>query len=290
MMMYEVEQIFDAQNILGEGPVWNDEENALYWVDIEGKSINRLLFPERIHEKFDMEISVCAYAFREKGGLVLATTEGFAFWDADSKELTPIANPEEGKEGARFNDGKVDRKGRFWAGTMTAEGATSSLYRLDVDGTIKKMETGITISNGIGWSPDDKTMYFVDTLRYVINSYDFDLEKGEISNKRDFVKFSEDGGVPDGMTVDSEGYVWCAMCMGGRVVRYSPEGKLDMDIKMPVDLPTSVMFGGDNLDELFITSGWITLDEEKRKKQPYAGDIFRIRTQAKGLPETKFGG
>jgi sugar lactone lactonase YvrE len=288
--MSELEHVLACQNILGEGPLWNAQEKALYWVDIEGKTINRYWPATGDQEKLEMDFAACALAFRESGGMVLATSEGYAFWSPETKKLEPIANPEAGKEGARFNDGKVDRMGRFWAGTMTPEGATSALYRLDPDETLHTMETGVTISNGIGWSPDDKTMYFVDTMRYMINAYDFDLDTGNIFNKRAFVQVPEEEGVPDGLTVDSEGYVWCALCMGGKIVRYDPTGKVDQEVILPVKLPTSCIFGGDNLDELYITTAWISLDDEQRKEQPYAGDLFRLKTEVKGLPEPMYKG
>lgn len=288
--MFEIEHVLSSQNILGEGPVWNPDEQAIYWVDIEGKTIQRF-YPETGKlDLFTLPVAICAFGFREKGGMVVATAEGFAFWDPDSNRFDPIASPEAGKEGARFNDGKVDRQGRFWAGTMTPDGATSSLYRLDPDLTVHKMESGVTISNGVGWSPDNRLMYFVDTMRRVINVYDFDPESGAISNKNVFYRISEDDGVPDGITVDQDGYIWCALCMGWKVIRIAPTGELDTEIKMPVWLPTSCAFGGKDLDELYITTGWVTMSAEQRKEQPYSGDLLRIRTQVKGVVEPKFKG
>ena len=200
--------------------------------------------------------------------MVVATSEGFAFWDPMTNQMDPIASPEAGKEGARFNDGKVDRQGRFWAGTMTPEGATSSLYRLDPDLTVHKMESGVTISNGVGWSPDNRLMYFVDTMVRVINVYDFDADTGAISNKRIFYQIAESDGVPDGLTIDAEGYIWCALCMGWKVIRIAPSGDLDVEIKMPIWLPTSCAFGGKNLDELYVTTGWVTMSESSEKTSP----------------------
>ncbi len=291
-MNFELEQMLPAQNILGEGPVWNEDERALYWVDIEGNSIQRFWPETKKVEVFDVGMKIGVFAFREQGGLIVASEKGLGFWTPGGVDKVEIfSNPEEGKAEARFNDGKVDRKGRFWAGTMTPEGATSSLYRLDPDLSLHTMETGITISNGMGWSPDNKTMYFTDTMKYVIYAYDFDLESGSISNRRDFYQFPDDGGVPDGMTVDSKGYVWSAMCLGGRLVRLSPDGELVEEIKLPVSLPTSVTFGGKDYRDLYLTSGWITLsDEERQKNQPQAGDLFRLVPGVQGLPEPKFTG
>lgn len=288
--MYEIEPVVSSKNVLGEGPVWNSAEQSLYWVDIEGQTIQRFCPASGKYEVFKLPVAICAFGFREKGGLVVATAEGFAFWDPRTQVMEPIASPEAGKPGARFNDGKIDRQGRFWAGTMTPQGATSTLYRLDEDLTVHTMVTGVTISNGVGWSPDNRTMYFVDTMRRVIDAYDFDPATGTIANQRVFYRVSEENGVPDGMTVDAEGYVWCALCMGWGVIRIAPSGELAAEIKMPVWLPTSVMFGGEDLEELYITSGWTTMSDQQRQEQPHAGDLFRIRPGVKGLAEPKFKG
>jgi len=289
--MITPKQVLPSQNILGESPVWNQDERALYWVDIEGKTIQRYWPENGKSETFQVGIKIGAIAFREKGGLVVATDRGLGFWDPEYNKVEIFANPENGKTGARFNDGKVDRKGRFWIGTMTPEGATSSLYRLDPDLTLNTLETGITVSNGIGWSPDNGTMYFTDSRKFVIYAYDFDLDAGNISNRRVLLNFSEYGGLPDGLTVDSEGYLWSAICFCGRIVRISPEGRIVLEFHLPVNLTTSITFGGKDYRDLYITTGWITLSENERKKnQPHAGDLFHISPGVQGLPEPKFSG
>ena len=208
------------------------------------KKIQRF-FPEtKKYEVFDMPIKICLMAFRSKGGMILGAEDGIYFWDPGSKKLDFITHPEKGKTEARFNDGKVDRKGRLWAGTMTFQGASSSLYRMDADLSVHQMETGVTISNGVGWSPDNKIMYFVDSIRYVVYAYDFDFEKGSLSNRRVFVQMAESFGIPDGLTVDSEGCVWVAIYGGWKVMRYDPAGKVAAEIPFPVSKPSSCMFGG----------------------------------------------
>ena len=207
--MVDVERVLPAANKLGEGPLWNQGEGALYWVDIEGHCFHRY-FPEtESRETFQIGQAVGCLAFRASGGLVLALRDGLGFWDFDSQIFHLVKNPEEGRQNARFNDGRVDRKGRFWVGTL-GEDTGSSLYRLDPDGAIHTMETGITISNGIGWSPDGQTMYYTDSSLRVIYAYDFDPASGLIKNRRPFVQVPEGEGFPDGLCVDSEGFVWSA--------------------------------------------------------------------------------
>jgi sugar lactone lactonase YvrE len=279
-----------CQNTLGEGPLWNGQEQSIYWVDIDEKKIQRYFPGTQKYEVFDLPIKICLMAFRSKGGMIMGAENGIYFWDPNSQKLDFITHPESGKTEARFNDGKVDRKGRLWAGTMTFQGATSSLYRLDKNLSVHQMETGVTISNGVGWSPDNKTMYFVDSLRYVVYAYDFDLETGALSNRRAFVQMSESFGIPDGLTVDSEGCVWVAIYNGWKVMRYDPAGKVVDEIAFPVSKPSSCMFGGKNLDELYVTSISDGLTAEDKLKQPMAGDLFMIKTSVRGLPEPDFAG
>jgi len=274
---------------LGEGPVWNADEQALYWVDIEQGRVHRLHPATGAHDVFDLGLPIGALGFRSSGGLVIATRAGFAFWDLQTQELRFVADPEADRPDARFNDGAVDRQGRFWAGTM-GQGPTSSLYRLDPDGSVHRMETGITIANGIGWSPDNRTMYFTDSPLRVIYAYDFDPATGAIENRRPFVHTPDEEGVPDGLVVDSEGFVWSARWGGWKVTRYDPAGKVEREVRLPVQHPTSCTFGGPRLDELYVTSAWTALSEEERGKQPWAGDLFRLRAGVKGLAEPKFLG
>jgi sugar lactone lactonase YvrE len=259
-------------------------------VDIDGKKIQRFYPETKKYESFDVPVKVCLMAFRKKGGMICGTEDGFYFWDPETQKMEFITHPEKGKKEARFNDGKVDRKGRLWAGTMTFEGATSALYRMDSDLSVKKIISEITISNGIGWSPDNSIMYYVDSLRYVINAFAYDLATGTISNQQSFVQMDAEFGIPDGLTVDSEGYVWCAIYGGWKVMRYDPSGNITDEIRMPVSQPSSCMFGGKDLDELYVTSIAEGLSEEDKAKEPMAGDLFMIKTDVKGLPEPEFAG
>jgi L-arabinonolactonase len=284
-----VECIFQAKNILGEGPVWSVDEQALYWVDIKHPLLQRLNPQTGQYTTWKMPSDIGSYALRKSGGAVVALRSGFAFFDFDSGDIVPIIDPEAHLPGNRFNDGKCDRQGRFWAGTMAEadDNPGAAFYRLDADGKCHTMRTGVTISNGLGWSPDNKIMYYTDSPTHNIYAYDFDPSSGTIRNERVFVH--DEDGFPDGLTVDAEGYVWSAKWDGWKVVRYAPNGTVDRIIKMPVQCPTSCIFGGPNLTQLFVTSASIDLTEAELAQQPLAGGVFVIETDVKGLPEPKYG-
>ena len=286
-MNYEVEHLLSLGNELGEGPMWSVDEQVLYWVDIFAGNIHRMKPGTSGYETFPVGAPVGSMGFRQGGGFILALKDGLYFWDTDNRPPQFLTNPEADKPHVRFNDGAVDRKGRFWTGTMDDNGK-SCLYRYDPDGGISVRETGIMCSNGIGWSPDNTTMYYSDSQRFTIYAYDFDLESGDIANRRVYLRPEQ--GEPDGLTVDSEGCVWAAMWDGWRVDRLDPDGKLITSIPMPVQYPTCPMFGGPNMDELFITSAWTAMGKERRHEQPLAGDLFHIQTDVKGIPESKFAG
>lgn len=285
--MITAEHLLSIGNKLGEGPLWQAGEGALYWVDIEGESFFRY-FPADDHlESFQVGQPIGCLAFRLNGGLAMALRDGVGIWDWITHSIEIVANPEAGRKAARFNDGRVDSRGRLWAGTL-GEDNQSKLYRIDPDGTVNTMETGITISNGIGWSPDDRLMYYTDSPLRVIYVYDFDPDLGEIENRREYVRVPLEEGFPDGLTVDREGFVWSAQWDGWRVTRYDPDGKIERVIPLPVQRPTSCAFGGTDLDQLYITSAWTGLSEADRKEQPLAGDLFRFQPEVKGLPENEF--
>ena len=289
----KAELFLPMQCKLGEGVRWNAKEQRLYWVDIENHLFYRYDPTQGSSgkpERFDVGQPVGVLAFREKGGLVMGAKAGLGTWDFASESFTLVAAPEAGKANARFNDGAVDPAGRFWAGTMTPTGATSSLYRLDPDGSVHTMETGLGISNGVGWSLDGRTMYLTDSPRFVIYAYDFDVDSGAISNRRAFVQGSSADGQPDGMTLDAEGFVWSAHWGAHHVVRYDPAGKVERIVELPVSQVTCCAFGGPDLTDLYITSAWTGLKDEQRAKEPLAGDIFVLHTDIKGRVEPLFRG
>lgn len=286
----QIVQVIACDNILGEGPLWVQEEKTFYWVDIDGCLIQRFSTLTNTYESFSQPFKVSMLAMRAQDGFVAATEKGLYFWQPQDNQLTFITHPEQGKAGARFNDGKVDRRGRLWAGTMTPQGASSALYRLDPDLTLTKMIGDVTISNGIGWSLDERVMYHADSNRRTIFAYDFDSESGSVSNRRIFVELDEGQGVPDGLTVDSQGCIWCAIYDGWCLLRFDPDGECISNIPVPVARPSSCIFGGESLNLLYVTSIAEGLSPQERQAQPLAGDVFVFETNLKGIPEPKFTG
>jgi L-arabinonolactonase len=289
--MMKAELAYQARDILGEGPVWSVEEQALYWVDIQRPAVQRWELKSGNYQKWVMPTDVGCMALRLKGGAIIALRTGFAFMDFESGVVTPISDPEANLSGTRFNDGKCDRSGRFWAGTMDEEGQKSSgaLYKLDRDGVCHLMKSNIGVSNGLGWSPDNRFMYYTDSSKRTIWEYDFDLEKGVFSNERIFVQTPVDY-IPDGLTVDADGFIWSAKWDGWRVVCYSPEGSIVREVKLPVQRPTSCMFGGPELTDLYITSASTGLTEREKKEQPLAGSVFVVKNASQGLSEPRYVG
>lgn len=292
-MADEVELLFDSRSTLGEGPMWSVKEQALYWVDIMGCLVHRLDVASGDHQQYDIGQEVGTVVLRQSGGFVLALRSGLYFWDPDSG-LQLIEDPEPDRPDNRFNDGAVDRQGRFWAGTMAMSTSepVGALYRLDVDHSLHKVETGVYISNGLGWSPDNRIMYYCDTTINTIWQYDFDAATGSIENRREFVVVPEapGEGSPDGLTIDSEGFLWSARWGGSKICRYDPDGRLEREVMIPAERVTSVVFGGPDLDELYVTTARLGLDEAGAAAQPHAGSMFRLRPGVKGLPEPEYGG
>ena len=290
--MIEIENFLDTQNELGEGPLWQPLEQALYWVNVaqNNYAVYRWYAATGGIEKFDFDLPVTALGMRDSGGFVAATKRGFAFWSPADNALDFIGDPEADRPDTRFNDGAVDGQGRFWAGTMMPDRETSSLYVLDAEGQVHQMDTGMIVSNGLGWSPDQKTMYFTDSFRHTIYAYDFDPVSGAIKNRRPFVFDPDDAGVPDGLAVDSEGFVWSVRCGGWKITRYGPAGNVERQIRLPVQCPTSGAFGGKNLDELYITTSRSLVRDGTLGDQPLAGNILRLRPGIRGMAEPLFKG
>lgn len=293
--MSEVELAFDSRDTLGEGPMWSVKEQALYWVDIEGFAVNRWDPGSGDHQRYDIGQYVGTVVLRQSGGFVVALRDGLFFWDPQTG-LDKIVDPEADKPDNRFNDGAVDRQGRFWAGTLHLTDHANphgALYRLDADRSLRKVVPNACVSNGLGWSPDDKTMYYCDTTYRTIRAYDFDAATGDIDNERVLIRVPDDPGEggPDGLTVDSEGFIWSARWGGWKICRYDPDGRLEREVKLPAERITSVMFGGPDLDRLYITSARYGLSEaEIATNQPHAGSLFVCEPGVKGLPETAYGG
>jgi len=288
----DVQCALDCRSLLGEGPVWDVEEQRLYWVDIKRRQIRRFAPDTGADETWLMPQDVGALAPREGGGLVVALRSGFHFYDLSERRLVPAALPEDEPEHNRFNDGKADRQGRFWAGTVdeVAELPSGGLYRLQPDLACRKMTDGIICSNALCWSPDSRVMYHGDSGRRTVWAWDFDPATGEIDNRRVFLRTTAAEGVPDGATVDSEGFVWVAHWGGWRVVRYDPAGRVARTLMLPVAQPTCPAFGGPGLDVMFVTTASMGLSAQARAAQPQAGSLFAVKAGVKGLPEARFKG
>jgi sugar lactone lactonase YvrE len=287
-----VELVLDARVRLGEGPVWDDSTGDLVWVDILEGIVHRTAPSTGRDVVLSVGRSVGAVGLRRGGGLVLATDDGFHVHDPGATTTRRIAAVEADDPLTRMNDGKVDPAGRFWAGTMAFDEVSTmgSLYRLDPDGTVTTMLTGVGISNGLDWSADGSTMYFIDTLTHGVDTFRWDGASGTISDRTRLVTIGGDEGNPDGMTLDVEGYLWVACWDGWRVRRYAPDGSFDREIRFPAAHVSSVAFGGPDLDELYVTTAWHMVDPADRAAQPQAGSLFRCRPGVKGRPSARFAG
>jgi sugar lactone lactonase YvrE len=269
--------------------MWDARSGRIAWVDILSRRVHLTDSATGATETIDTPLDVGAIAPRAKGGFVAALQDGF--WVIGDGPARRIATIPEARSGLRFNDGKCDPAGRFWAGTMAYDQAAgaASLYRLDADGLSTRVIDGVTISNGLDWSIDGSTMYYVDSPLQRIDAFDYAPDTGEIADRRIAIQVAPDAGTPDGLTVDAEGGIWIALWGGGAVHRYL-DGRLERVIQLPVSQPTSCAFGGAELDELYVTSAWEGLSDTDRRAQPLAGALFRIRTGIRGVPARSYIG
>ncbi len=287
-----VELVFDVRAELGEGPLWDDRRRRLLFVDIMRGHVHEFDPATGEDRVVEFPWPVGAVALQESGDWVLAAATGFHHANPATGETRLIAEVEADRPGNRMNDGYVDARGRFWAGTMNMHRVRheGTLYRLDTDGSVSPVLTGVSTSNGIDWSPDNRTAYYADTPTGRVDAFEFDLRTGALFQRRPFVEIPSEQGSPDGVIVDAEGGVWVCLFRGGAVRRYAPDGVLDTVINMPATLVTKCAFGGPGLDELFITTAWIGLSEIERAAQPLAGGLFRFRPGVKGKPVNRFAG
>jgi sugar lactone lactonase YvrE len=291
-MADELALVLDAHAELGEGPIWDPGQDVLYWVDITKHLVHRYDPATGQDVTKDMGRPVGVVVPRASGGLVLGLQGGFYALDWDTGEQTLLAPVEAEDPGARINDGAVDSRGRFWAGTLNAapQQGLGGLYRLDLDHHVTKVLGSITISNGICWSADNRRMYFIDTPRHGIDMFSFDEETGAPGEVIRLVDIPAEQGSPDGMVIDVEGFLWVALWDGAAIHRYSPTGELDRVIPMPTSWPTKCAFAGPNLTDLYITSAAGGLAPEKRAAEPHAGGLFRLRPGVAGVPSPAYGG
>jgi len=289
-----IEVVLDVKTILGEGPLWDVDGQRLYFIDSFGCNVFRCTHDGREVRAWDVPSTIGSMALRETGGAVVSLEDGFYALDFDTGDVDLIVDPEPGKDGNRLNDGKVDKRGRFVAGSMdkVEDGPNGALYRLDPDLSLHTLDTGIIVSNGPCWSPDGGIFYFADSWSGEIWAYDYDLDTGSVSNRRTFTKIdTSTGGAADGATVDAEGCLWNAQVYDGKVIRYAPDGTVDRVIDMPVRKVTSCMFGGPNLDILYVTS----MAKPPLPRFPgdgvLRGSLFAIHDLGiKGVPEPRFAG
>jgi sugar lactone lactonase YvrE len=275
---------------LGECPIWDERSSLLWWVDSRAPAVKRLDPASGAVTVLPLPETVGSIAFRERGGLLAATKSGIHFFDPAAGTLAVAARPEPHLPDNRFNDGRCDRAGRFWAGTMSdvRREPSGSLYRLDANLDCTPLRNAIIIPNSLAWSPDGRTMYFADTNRHAIWAWDYDPASGAASGERVFA----DTGArrPDGSCVDADGCLWNAEYGGWRLVRYSPAGKVDRVVELPVANPTCCCFGGGRFDVLYITTARQRLGAGELAAQPLAGSVLAVRTGTQGLPESRFAG
>lgn len=282
-----------TRSSIGESPTWSPDEGALYWVDIVEPAIYRLKAATGAVESWRMPDLVGSIAVRRRGGLLVALRGRLAGFDPSSGSLETLIRLEQDRPENRCNDGRCDRAGRFWVGTMHHERrgeAAGSLYCFDAAHRLRRVIEGVEVPNGLAWSRDGATMYFADTFRRQIETYAFDTKTGEIGARRVFAEFKDGPSRPDGSAVDAEGYLWSAVYGGACLHRYAPEGRLDRVLPLPVTQPTSCAFGGADLAVLYVTSASRGLAPSALSTETLAGAVLAFDVHVTGFPETPFAG
>jgi sugar lactone lactonase YvrE len=287
----DVALVLDVQADLGEGALWDERRRRLVFVDIMRGHIHAFDPSTGDDERFELGQPVGAVGCTTEDDWIVAAGRSFLRFDPDRRQTTVIAIVSPGRDDLRMNDGYVDPRGRFWAGTMSLrrEAGQGSLYRLDPDGRVHTMLDGVTTSNGIDWSPDGRRMYYVDTRTRRVDVFDFDLDAGTIANRRPFADLGDEAGRPDGLVVDADGGVWVALWQGGGLRRFTADGVLDRRVTLPTRLTTKCAFGGPALEDLYVTTARGDLSAEQRAAEPLAGGLFRVRGVGRGRPCNRFG-
>jgi sugar lactone lactonase YvrE len=286
----EAELVYDAKAILGEGPVWDQDRQELMWVDIERGELHFFSPLVGTDRKIALGSRLGMAVPTNDGKILVALENGLAMLGAAGKQEI-FADPEADKPNNRFNDGKCAPDGRLWVGSMDMEAKENagSLYRLDADLTLTRCLTKVTVSNGLAWAPDGRTMYYIDSPTFKVEAFDYDPENGQISGRRSVIEVPEDHGAPDGMCIDIEGMLWIAHWDGGNVTRWDPfSGQNREMIQVPATRTTSCAFGGPNLDILYITSARFGLDDARLAKFPASGGLFACQPGPRGMEACKF--
>ena len=276
----------DLRDTLGEGTLWSARDKALYWTDILAPALNRLSLADGRIERWVMPEPLGWVAERAGGGFIAGFQSGFARLSLDPLAIDPIADPEPDLPGNRMNDGKADAAGHIWCGTMdmAEEVDSGALYRLDPNGRWSKMDGGYGVPNGPAFSPCGRWLYHSDTAKRIMYRF-ARTEEGGLADREPFIHFSEEDGYPDGMTVDAEGHLWVAHWGGGRISRFTPEGKLDRAIALPARQVTNISFAGPDLGRMFVTSAAVGLPASE-----YDGALFEVDAGVRGLPTPLFAG
>lgn len=290
-----IECVVQCADILGEVPRWCERTQKLWWVDVRRPALQSYE-PATKHyaaQRLPPDMVTGSMSLREQGGFLLATVNGIFTFDPTSGQAPAcIAHPEKGREGIRLNDGRSDRRGRFWVGSMhdTLREPFGTLYRVDPDHSVHPMLSDFVLPNSITWSPDDRVMYFADTHRQMVWCFDYDIDSGSISNRRVFKDWTHQKGRPDGAVVDAEGFLWTCMVATGHLVRQAPDGQVVRTIQLPVTNPTCPAFGGEGLKTLFITSHSQRFTHEEQVREPLAGALLALDVGVSGLVESRFKG
>lgn len=284
--------VLDARNHVGEGPIWDRRDNRLYWVDIRAPALLSFDPADGKTAQWPMPEAISCAVPRASGGFLLALQSGLHGFAPETGALSPILDPEPDKPGNRLNDGKCDRQGSFWVGTMRdgSPAPEGALYRIGADRHCRRVLADIHVPNSIAWSPDGKTFYFADTRLDTIWAFACDPATGSLGSQRIFAGPGSAPGRPDGATVDETGCLWSARYGGSAVVRFTPAGRVDRIVELPVSQVTSCAFGGPRLDRLFITTAAMHLAPAQAAAEPLAGGLFAIDTGAGGVPETSYAG
>lgn len=290
MVTAKLTDTVSVENELGEGVIWDAAGAAVWWTDIEGRALYRYSPADKQLQQWSTPERLGCFALvADSDNLICGFASGFAYYNPATGAVQWLGKIESDNPGTRLNDGRADRQGRFWAGSMVEAGEPGggALYSINNQLQVCRQISGLTISNGLCWSPDGKLMYHTDTPSRSIYRYEFDTASGVISNQSLLVG-TEKGCFPDGATVDAEGYIWSAQWAASRVVRYSPAGEVDFILPLPVSQPTCVAFGGPGLNRLFITSAHQGLDNRARAAQPEAGNLFIFETDIQGVADPGF--